>query len=102
MKNIKVNIVNPYGKKTSTTINANIAVCYYRFCVEQASKEYIRTIEDAMAQSKEAVSLRNKCIQDYVNKLIEEVTAEGNPFQMKGVDQQMIEMRLLNAIKYSN
>lgn len=102
MKNIKVNIINPYGKKTSTTINVNISIFYYKHCVPQADKEHIREIEDCMEQSSAAIALRNKFIQDFVNRLIDEVTGFSNGFQMKGIDQQFIEMRLLNAIKYSD
>lgn len=102
MKNIKVNIINPYGKKTSTTINVNIAIFYYKFCVPQFEKDFIKDIDDCMEQSNAAVALRNKSLQDFVNRLIDEVTTHRDTFQMKGVDQQMIEMRLLNAIKNSD
>lgn len=102
MKNIKVNIVNPYGKKTSTTINVNIALFYYKFCVPQSEKDYIKDIDDCIEQSNAAVAQRNKSLQDFVNRLIDEVTTHRDSYQMKGVDQQFIEVSLLNAIKYSN
>lgn len=102
MKNIKVNIINPYGKKTSTTINVNIAIFYYKFCVPQSDKDYIKDIEDCIQQSNAAIALRNKSLQDFVNRLIEEVTSFNDTYHMKGVDQQFIEVRLLNAIKYSD
>lgn len=101
MKNIKVNIINPNGKKTSTTINVNIALFYYKFCVPQSDKDFIKDIEDVIEQSNAAIAFRNKSVQDFVNRLIEEVTNHGHAYQMKGVDQQFIEMRLLNMIKYS-
>lgn len=102
MKNIKVNITNPFGKKTSTTINVNIATFYYKFCVPQSEKDFIKEIDDVIEQINAAIAFRNKCLQDFVNRLIDEVTTYKDDFQMEGVDQQMIEIRLLNAIKYSN
>ncbi len=102
MKNIKVNIINPYGKKTSTTINVNIAIIYYRYCVPQSQKDFLNDIDDTIEQINAAIALRNKTIQDFVNRLIDEVTGHSDHYQMKGVDQQLIEMRLLNAIKYSD
>lgn len=101
MKNIKVNITNPYGKKTSTTININIALFYYKYCVPQSDKDYIKDYE-LDYQHDAAIAFRNKCLQDFVNRLIEEVTSFNGSHQMKGVDQQFIEVRLLNAIKYSD
>lgn len=102
MKNIKVNITNPKGKKTSTTINVNIAIIYYRYCVPQSQKDFLKDIEGTIEQINAAINLRNKSIQDFVNKLIDEITTNSDSYQMKGVDQQFIEMRLLNAIKYSD
>lgn len=96
MKNIKVNIVNEKGKKTSTTININIALFYYKYCVPAADKEYIKGYQDDY-QYAAAVAFRNKSIQDFVNRLIDEVSIHS-----LGVSQELIEVRLLNAIKFSD
>lgn len=97
MKNVKVNIINRKGKKTSTTINVSIATFYYKYCVPQADKDYIKDINDCMQQHDAAIAFRNKSVQDFVNRLIEEVSSYA-----KGVDQEFIEIRLLNAIKFSD
>lgn len=99
MKNIKVNIINHSGKKTSTTINVNIALYYYKYCVPQSEKDFIREY-DVSEQYAAAVTHRNKCIQDYTNRLIEEGSTVRK--HVIGVDQQYIETRLLNEIKYSD
>lgn len=96
MKNVKVNIINMKGKKTSTTINVNIATFYYKYCVPQADKAYIKDYE-GIHQHDAAIAFRNKSVQDFVNRLIEEVSSYS-----KGVDQEFIEIRLLNAIKFSD
>ena len=99
MKNIKVNIINYKGKKTSTTINVNISLYYYRYCVPQSEKDFIKDYP-IHEQHSAAIAHRNKCIQDYTNRLIEERSTVRN--HVIGVDQQYIETRLLNEIKYSN
>lgn len=96
MKNVKVNIVNIQGKKTSTTININICSFYYQFCVAQAEKDAINN-ENVIERVEAFISLRNKSIQDFVNQLIDEVINMG----MKGVDQSQIEIKLLNKIRNS-
>lgn len=101
MKNIKVNIINHQGKKTSTTINVNIAVYYYRYCVPQADKDFIKEIDNSHEQYQAAVAHRNKSIQDFVNRLIEKVITSKELYKSKGVDQQYIETSLLNEIKFS-
>lgn len=100
MKNIKVNIINVSGKKTSTTINVNIAVYYYKYCIPQSDKDFIKDF-DPIDQYAAAVAHRNKSIQDYVNQLIDKVTTTKNVYHAKGVDQQYIEVSLLNEIKFS-
>lgn len=100
MKNIKVNIINHQGKKTSTTINVNIAVYYYRYCVPQADKEYIKDY-DLEYQHDAAIAHRNKSLQDFVNQLIEKVRTSSGLYKSEGVDQQYIEVSLLNEIKFS-
>ena len=100
MKNIKVNIVNRVGKRTSTTINQNIAVFYYAYVVPDTDKVFISFINDPMEQSKAAINFRNKCIQDFVNNLNVEILNSDNSHL--GLDQQFIESRLLHEIKYSN
>jgi len=99
MKNIKVNIVNRVGKRTSTTINQNIAVFYYKYCILQADKDYIKDF-DTCHQHDAANAFRNKCIQDFVNNLNVEILNSDNSHL--GLDQQFIESRLLHEIKYSN
>lgn len=89
MKNIKVNIINIQGKKTSTTINMNICSFYYQFCVSDAEKDI---------SVDEFVALRKKSIQDFVNQLIDEVISTTG---MKGVNQSQIEIKLLNKIRNS-
>lgn len=101
MKNIKVNIITIEGKKSSTTININIASYYYLFCVPQSEKEYIKRMPDVIHQVAAEMAHRRKCVQEYVNRLIEEVTSFNDSGQL-GVDQAFIEMRMLNAIKYSD
>lgn len=97
MKNVKVNIVNIQGKKTSTTININICSFYFQFCVPQAEKDAIDD-ENIIRRVTAFNTLRNKSIQDFVNELIDEVTSTTS---MLGVDQSQIEIKLLNKIRNS-
>lgn len=103
MKNIKVNINNYNGKRSSTTINANIATYYYKFCVPALDKEYIKTY-DLKYRNNVAIAHRNKVIQDFVNKLINDVrSGETDHIGIDniGIDKDFIELMLLNEIAFS-
>lgn len=88
MKNIKVNITNQDGKRSSTTLNFVLCEKYYKHFSSLEGGELIH--ETKMDYAKAIAG----CAQFYTNYLVSKAVKDG----YKGINQYLIEMNMLEEI----
>lgn len=91
MKNIKVNLINETGKRSSTTINFSICQSYYTVVAAPVSND-----DDVDCHVRVDNYLRSIAIyaQSYVNKLCAEAIDDGS----MGVSKSFIERCMLDEV----
>lgn len=97
MKNIKVNILNIYGKPSSTTLNYTICEVYYD--IFTTTETHIRHIKESLSDGFDLRPAITSQAQEFTNAYIKKVQKD---YGWLGVSQYGIEKEMLIAIAGSD
>jgi len=89
MENIKVNITNIEGKRSSTTLNFVICENYYLLFSDTESLEV--SIHESIESYKLAIAF---CAQSHTNHTVQQAVKNG----FKGIDQYYVESNMIEEI----